>query len=81
MAGRCPCQALRPARTWREWQLATGFWDLLTREERRALAALGQDAQYPPRTVLCAEGDAATEVFILLDGIGGPGPRHGLCHG
>ena len=48
--------------------MATGFWDLLTRDEQRALAALGRDAEYRPGTVLCAEGDAATDVFILVDG-------------
>ena len=68
MAGRCPCQALRLACTWGEGQLATGFWDLLTRDEQRALAGLSQDAEYRPGAALCAEGDAATDVFILLDG-------------
>ena len=48
--------------------MAAGFWDLLTRDERRALAALGRDAEYRPGAVLCAEGDAATDVFILVDG-------------
>jgi CRP/FNR family transcriptional regulator, cyclic AMP receptor protein len=48
--------------------VSTGFWDLLTHGEQQALAALGQDAEYRPGMVLCAEGDAATEVFVLLDG-------------
>ena len=48
--------------------VSTGFWDLLNRNEQHALAALGQDAEYRPGMVLCAEGDAATEVFVLLDG-------------
>ena len=48
--------------------VSTGFWDLLNRNEQHALAALGQDAEYRPGMVLCAEGDAATDVFILLDG-------------
>jgi CRP/FNR family cyclic AMP-dependent transcriptional regulator len=51
-----------------EWRLTTGFWDLLTRDEQRVLAALGQDAEYRPGMVLCIEGDASTHVFILLDG-------------
>jgi CRP/FNR family transcriptional regulator, cyclic AMP receptor protein len=62
------CYALRLARTWGEWQLAIGFWNLLTRDEQRALAALGRYAEYRPGTALCAEGDAGTDVLILLDG-------------
>jgi CRP/FNR family transcriptional regulator, cyclic AMP receptor protein len=48
--------------------VATGFWDLLTRDEQRVLADLGQDREYPPGTTLCVEGDAATHVFILMNG-------------
>jgi CRP/FNR family transcriptional regulator, cyclic AMP receptor protein len=49
-------------------QVATGFWDLLTRDEQRVLADLGQDRKYLPGTTLCVEGDAATHVFILMNG-------------
>lgn len=45
-----------------------GFWALLTREERRALSALGRDRNYPPGAIMCVEGDPATHVFILVDG-------------
>ena len=54
--------------TWREWQLTTGFWDLLTRDEQRALLALGQDKNYPPGATMCLEGDPTTHVFVLLGG-------------
>jgi CRP-like cAMP-binding protein len=45
-----------------------GFWDLLTRDEQRALTSLGRDKDYPPGAILCVEGDPATHVFILLEG-------------
>ncbi len=45
-----------------------GFWDLLTRDEQRALADLGRDAKYLPGETLCVEGDPSTHVFIVLDG-------------
>jgi len=54
--------------TRREGQLTTGFWDLLTRDEQHVLADHGRDEKYLPGTTLCAEGDAATHVFIILDG-------------
>jgi CRP/FNR family transcriptional regulator, cyclic AMP receptor protein len=45
-----------------------GFWALLTRDEQRALVALGRDKKYQPGATMCVEGDPATHVFVLLDG-------------
>src|ERR1700733_10870011 len=45
-----------------------GFWDLLPREEQRALSTLGRGREYPPGAALCVEGDPVTHVFVLLDG-------------
>jgi CRP-like cAMP-binding protein len=45
-----------------------GFWDLLTREERRVLLSFGREREYPPGTALCVEGEPATHLFILVDG-------------
>jgi CRP-like cAMP-binding protein len=45
-----------------------GFWDLLPQEERRVLASLGREREYPPGAALCVEGDPVTHVFVLLDG-------------
>jgi CRP-like cAMP-binding protein len=44
------------------------FWDLLTRDEQRALLALGRDKNYPPGATMCLEGDPTTHVFVLLGG-------------
>jgi CRP-like cAMP-binding protein len=44
------------------------FWGLLTREEQRALSALGREKKYPPGETMCVEGDPATHVFVLMDG-------------
>jgi CRP/FNR family transcriptional regulator, cyclic AMP receptor protein len=44
------------------------FWDLLTRDEQRALLALGRDKNYPPGATMCVEGDPTTHVFVLLGG-------------
>jgi len=44
------------------------FWDLLPHEDRRVLASLGREREYPPGASLCAEGDPVTHVFVLLDG-------------
>jgi glycogen debranching enzyme GlgX len=44
------------------------FWDLLTRDEQDALAAMGRDRKYPPGATLCVQGDPATHVFVLVDG-------------
>jgi CRP-like cAMP-binding protein len=44
------------------------FWDLLPHEERRVLASLGREREYPPGASLCVEGDPVTHVFVLLDG-------------
>jgi CRP/FNR family transcriptional regulator, cyclic AMP receptor protein len=48
---------------------AQGFWALLTDEEQAALTALGQFRAYSPGAVMCVEGDPATHVFVLVDGL------------
>jgi len=46
-----------------------GFWALLTNEERAVLSDLGRISTFAPGAVLCVEGDPATHVFILVDGL------------
>jgi CRP-like cAMP-binding protein len=46
-----------------------GFWELLSPEERRVLRALGRDKEYPSGATICVEGEPATHVFILLNGL------------
>lgn len=48
---------------------AQGFWALLTEEERAALLGLGRASVFPPDTLICVEGEPATHVFVLLDGL------------
>ena len=48
---------------------AQGFWALLTEEEQAVLSGLGRSSTYPPGTVICVEGDPATHVFVLVDGL------------
>ena len=48
---------------------AQGFWALLTEEERAALSGLGRISVFPPGAVMCVEGDPATHVFVLVDGL------------
>jgi CRP-like cAMP-binding protein len=48
---------------------AQGFWALLTDEEQAALSGLGRPNTYPPGAVICVEGDPATHVFVLVDGL------------
>ena len=45
-----------------------GFWTLLSRNERDALAGIGMRRDYPAGATMCFEGDPATHVFILLAG-------------
>jgi CRP/FNR family cyclic AMP-dependent transcriptional regulator len=45
-----------------------GFWDLLSRDDQKALAVLGIRRDYPAGATLCLEDDPNTHVFILLDG-------------
>lgn len=47
---------------------AQGFWSLLSEADRTDLAALGSLRVYPPGATLSVEGDAATHVFVLIDG-------------
>ena len=47
---------------------ASGFWNLLSRDEQRALVAVGRNKKYPAGATMCVEGDPATHVFVLLDG-------------
>ena len=48
---------------------AQGFWALLTDEERAVLTGLGRTSTYPPGAVICVQGDPATHVFVLVDGL------------
>jgi CRP/FNR family cyclic AMP-dependent transcriptional regulator len=48
---------------------AQGFWAQLTDEERAVLSGLGRISTFAPGAVLCVEGDPATHVFILIDGL------------
>jgi len=48
---------------------AQGFWALLTDEEQTVLTGLGRSSTYPPGAVICVEGDPATHVFVLVDGL------------
>jgi CRP-like cAMP-binding protein len=48
---------------------AQGFWALLTDEERAVLAGLGRIKTFAPGAVICVEGDPATHVFVLVDGL------------
>lgn len=44
------------------------FWNLLPPAERWILWSLGREKEYLPGATLCAQGDPATHVFVLLDG-------------
>ena len=44
------------------------FWDALTAEEQRALAALAKVRTFRAGTLLCREGDNATPVFVIESG-------------
>jgi CRP/FNR family cyclic AMP-dependent transcriptional regulator len=48
---------------------AQGFWALLTDEEQAVLAGLGRIKLFAPGAVICVEGDPATHVFVLVDGL------------
>jgi CRP/FNR family cyclic AMP-dependent transcriptional regulator len=48
---------------------AQGFWALLTNEERSVLAALSRTSVFSPGAVICVEGDPATHVFVLVNGL------------
>ena len=48
---------------------AQGFWALLTEEEQAVLSGLGRPSTYAPGAVICVEGDPATHVFVLVDGL------------
>jgi CRP/FNR family transcriptional regulator, cyclic AMP receptor protein len=48
---------------------AQGFWALLTAEDQAALTGLGRTSVFPAGTVMCVEGDPATHVFILVEGL------------
>ncbi len=48
---------------------AQGFWALLTEEERAALSGLGRISVFSPGAVMCVEGDPATHVYVLVDGL------------
>jgi CRP/FNR family cyclic AMP-dependent transcriptional regulator len=48
---------------------AQGFWALLTDEERAVLSGLGRFSTYPPGAVMCVEGDPATHLFVLVEGL------------
>lgn len=48
---------------------AQGYWAMLTDEERDVLSGLGRPSTYAPGAVICVEGDPATHVFVLKDGL------------
>jgi CRP-like cAMP-binding protein len=48
---------------------AQGFWALLTDEEQAVLTDLGRIRVFAPGAVICAEGEPATHVFVLVDGL------------
>jgi CRP/FNR family transcriptional regulator, cyclic AMP receptor protein len=48
---------------------AQGFWALLTDEERAGLNGLGRSTVFPAGAVMCVEGDPATHVFIVVEGL------------
>jgi len=48
---------------------AQGFWARLTDEEKAVLSGLGRVSTYPPGAVICVEGDPATHVFVLVEGL------------
>ena len=48
---------------------AQGFWALLTDEEQAVLAALGRISVFSPGAVICVEGDPATHVYVLVEGL------------
>jgi CRP-like cAMP-binding protein len=48
---------------------AQGFWALLTDEEQAVLADLGRISVFSPGAVICVEGDPATHVYVLVDGL------------
>lgn len=47
---------------------AKGFWWLLTASEQGDLTAAGWTRVYQPRSILCNEGDLATQLFVLVTG-------------
>jgi CRP/FNR family cyclic AMP-dependent transcriptional regulator len=48
---------------------AQGFWALLTAEDQAAMTGLGRTSVFSPGAVICVEGDPATHVFVLVDGL------------
>ena len=48
---------------------AQGFWAMLTDEERAVLADLSRTSVFSPGAVICVEGDPATHVYVLVDGL------------
>jgi CRP/FNR family transcriptional regulator, cyclic AMP receptor protein len=45
-----------------------GFWGLLTEDEQAVLSEIGRLRVFLPGTTMCAEGEAATDVFVLVNG-------------
>jgi CRP-like cAMP-binding protein len=48
---------------------AQGFWALLTDQEQAVLADLGRISVFSPGAVICVEGDPATHVYVLVEGL------------
>jgi CRP-like cAMP-binding protein len=48
---------------------AQGFWALLTDEEQAVLTDLGRIRVFAPGAGMCVEGEPATHVFVLVDGL------------
>jgi len=48
---------------------AQGFWASLTDDERAVLSDLGRITVFAPGAVMCVEGEPATHVFVLVDGL------------
>jgi CRP/FNR family cyclic AMP-dependent transcriptional regulator len=48
---------------------AQGFWAMLTGEEQAVLTDLGRIRVFVAGAVICDEGEPATHVFVLVDGL------------
>jgi len=47
---------------------AGGFWGQLPERERKLLQSAGRSCVFPPTATVCAQGDPATHVFVLVSG-------------
>jgi CRP/FNR family transcriptional regulator, cyclic AMP receptor protein len=49
-------------------KVAGGFWGQLPERERQLLQSAGRARIFPPDATVCAQGDLATHVFVLVSG-------------